>query len=296
MNTYDLMIIGPATRDINLDYTGAEDRSSGGAVTFCTPAARAAGAKVFAAVKISPDDGDIIEGFHMPPEDIALLPSEKTTLMKNVYFTPDRERRDASCPAQSGPILPEEIPDVDCRLYHLAGLLYGDFPNELIEYLHNKGMVSADAQGFLRHNENGKLCFHDWADKLKYLPYMDFLKTDAAEAEILTGLTDRVEAAKQLYAWGAREILISHNTEMLAYNGTDLFTCPVKARNLSGRTGRGDTTFAAYLAMRMTGAAMKEALLYATACVSLKMETPGVFRRTKADVEAYIREFYSVNL
>ena len=58
---------------------------------------------------------------------------------------------------------------------------------------------------------------------------------------------------------------------MLAYNGTDLFTCPVKARNLSGRTGRGDTTFAAYLAMRMTGAAMKEALLYATACVSLKI-------------------------
>ena len=293
MKTYDLMIIGPATRDVNIDYTGAEDRSAGGAVTFCTPAARAAGAEVFAAVKIAPSDGDIIEGFHMAPADIALLPSEKTTLMKNVYFTPDRERRDASCPAQSGPILPGEIPDVNCRLYHLAGLLYGDFPNELIEFLHTKGMVSADAQGFLRHNENGRLCFHDWADKLKYLPYMDFLKTDAAEAEILTGLTDRAAAAKQLYAWGAREILISHNTEMLAYNGTDLFTCPVKARNLSGRTGRGDTTFAAYLAMRMTGAGMEEALLYATACVSLKMETPGVFRGTKADVEAYIREFYA---
>ena len=293
MKTYDLMIIGPATRDLNIDYTGAEDRSAGGAVTFCTPAAAAAGAKVFAAVKISPEDGDIIEGFRMDPADIALLPSEKTTLMKNVYFTPDRERRDASCPAQSGPILPEEIPNVDCRLYHLAGLLYGDFPNELIEFLHTKGMVSADAQGFLRHNENGKLYFHDWADKLKYLPYMDFLKTDAAEAEILTGLTDRAAAAKQLYAWGAREILISHNTEMLAYNGTELLTCPVKARNLSGRTGRGDTTFAAYLAMRMTGADMGEALLYATACVSLKMETPGVFRGTKADVEAYIKEFYA---
>lgn len=292
MNAYDLMIIGPATRDLNIDYTGAEDRSTGGAVTFCTPAATAAGAKVFAAVKISPADRDIIEGFRMSPEDVALLPSEKTTLMKNVYFTPDRERRDAGCPAQSDPILPEEIPDVDCRLYHLAGLLYGDFPNELIEFLHGKGLVSADVQGFLRHNEAGKLCFHDWADKMKYLPYMDFLKTDAAEAEILTGLTDRAAAARQLYAWGAREIVISHNTEMLAYNGRDLFTCPVKARNLSGRTGRGDTTFGSYLAMRMTGAGMEEALLYATACVSLKMETPGVFTGTRTDVENYIREFY----
>lgn len=292
MNTYDLMIIGPATRDVNIDYTGAEDHSTGGAVTFCTPAARAAGAKVFAAVKISPEDGDIIEGFRVPPEDIALLPSRKTTLMKNVYFTPDRERRDASCPAQSDPILPEEIPEADCRLYHLAGLLYGDFPNALIESLHEKGLVSADAQGFLRHNEGGKLRFHDWADKRKYLPFMDFLKTDAAEAEILTGLTDREAAAKQLYAWGAKEIVISHNTEMLAYDGKELLTCPVKARNLSGRTGRGDTTFGAYLAMRMTGAGMGEALLYATACVSLKMETPGVFRGTRADVEEYIRQFY----
>ena len=44
MKAYDLMIIGPATRDLNIDYTGAEDRSTGGAVTFCTPAATAAGA------------------------------------------------------------------------------------------------------------------------------------------------------------------------------------------------------------------------------------------------------------
>ena len=79
---------------------------------------------------------------------------------------------------------------------------------------------------------------------------------------------------------------------MLAYDGKRLCTCPVKARNLSGRTGRGDTTFGAYLAMRVTGADMEEALNYATACVSLKMETPGVFRGTRADVEEYRRLFY----
>jgi len=292
MKEYDLMIIGPATRDVNIDYTGAEDRSVGGAVTFCTPAARAAGAEVFAAVKISPADADIMDVFKLPDADKALLPAEHTTLMRNEYFTPDRERRNASCPAQSGPILPREVPDVPCKLYHLAGLLYGDFPNVLIEALRERGRVSADAQGFLRHNEGGKLCFHDWADKRKYLPYIDILKTDAAEAEILTGLTDRAQAAKQLYDWGAREILISHNTEMLVYDGERFYTCPVKARNLSGRTGRGDTTTGAYLAMRLQGADIETALRYATACVSLKMETPGVFTGTRADVEAYLKEFY----
>ena len=111
--------------------------------------------------------------------------------------------------------------------------------------------------------------------------------------EILTGLTDRREAAKQLYAWGAKEILISHNSEMLVYDGKDFFTCPVKARNLSGRTGRGDTTFGAYLAKRMTGSPIAEALLFATAAVSLKMEAPGPLSASEADIQKYIDEFYA---
>lgn len=293
MDRYDLLILGPATRDVNIDYTGAEDRSVGGAVTFCTPAARTAGARVFAAVKIAPEDRDILDVFDLPAGDVALLPSGKTTLMRNRYFTPDRERREAACPAQSDPICPAELPEAEWKLCHLAGLLYGDFPNELLEELPRRGLLSADAQGFLRHNEDGKLCFHDWADKRRYLPYLDFLKTDAAEAEILTGLSDREAAARQLFDWGAREVMVSHNSEMLVYDGREILRCPVRARNLSGRTGRGDTTFGAYLGMRMTGHGAAEALLYATACVSLKMETPGVFRGTRGDVEEYISRFYS---
>lgn len=293
MKHYDLLILGPATRDVNIDYTGAEDRSVGGAVTFCTPAASAAGAAVFAGVKIAPEDADIMDVISLGAEDKALLPSAKTTLMRNEYFTPDRERRKALCPAQSDPITPDELPEISYSLCHLAGLLYGDFPPELIEALHERALLSADAQGFLRHNEEGRLCFHDWADKRRYLPYMRFFKTDAAEAEILTGLDDREAAARLLCEWGAQEVMVSHNTEMLVCDGKDVCRCPVKARNLSGRTGRGDTTFGSYLAMRLTGHNMAQSLLYATACVSLKMETPGVFRGTRADVEAYIRAFYS---
>ena len=123
------------------------------------------------------------------------------------------------------------------------------------------------------------------------LPYIRYLKTDAAEAEIMTGTADRREAAKMLYDWGAKEILITHNTEVLAYDGKEFFTCPIRARNLSGRTGRGDTTFAAYINERLD-ADVPAALLTATALVSLKMETPGPFRGTRKDVEDYIAAFY----
>ena len=293
MKAYDVMIIGPATKDINIDYTGEESRIVGGAVTFCAPAAAAAGAKVFAAIKASPKDEEVPRAFLMPKEDTLILPSEYTTQMRNEYFTADREKRRASCTAQSDPVLPGEIPLVSRKLTHLAGLLYGDFPNALIESLKEQSKLTADIQGFLRCNENGQLVFHDWKDKRTYLPYFDILKTDAAEAEILTGLSDRQAAARQLIAWGVPEVLISYNTEMLAYDGKRLCLCPVKSRNLSGRTGRGDTVFGSYIAMRALGADLKEALSFATACVSLKMETPGPFRGSRTDVENYQREFYS---
>lgn len=289
---YDLMIIGPATRDENIDYTGNVVHEIGGAVFFCAASAKAANAKVCASVKINPADTDILDAFLLDRDDVYLLPAADTTLMRNTYFTADRERRKAECLKQSDAITPDQIPAVDCGLYHLAGLLYGDFPNELIVALSERGKVSADIQGFLRHNEGGTMNFHDWKDKMAYLRYFDFLKTDAAEAEILTGTDDRRAAAKMLYDWGAKEILISHNSEMLVYDGKDYYTCPVKARNLSGRTGRGDTTFGAYLAKRMTGAAVPDALLFATAAVSLKMESPGPLRGTEADVMQYIADFY----
>ena len=131
----------------------------------------------------------------------------------------------------------------------------------------------------------------DWADKKEILPQITYLKTDAAEAEILTGTTDREKAAKIVWELGAREILITHNTEVLVYDGKKVYTCPIRARNLSGRTGRGDTTFAAYINERLQND-IKTSLLYATATVSLKMETPGPFKGSIADVEKYINEFY----
>ncbi len=111
------------------------------------------------------------------------------------------------------------------------------------------------------------MAFHDWADKKEILPLIDYLKTDAAEAEILTGTNDRVKAAHMLHEWGAKEVMISHNTELLVYDGEKIYTCPIKARNLSGRTGRGDTAFAGYINERQH-ASVEEALLWATALVS----------------------------
>ena len=294
MAKYSSVIIGHPTVDLNTDHLGNTVKIVGGAVLFSSASAYALGHKVAAVAKMSAEDKAFrMEAFTLPDEDIYCIESGKSTDMVNIYHTPDKERRTSKCLSKGDPFTAAEIPEFDTELYHLAGLVYGDFNADIIKNLSKKAPVAVDVQAFLRHvADDGSMFFKDWEEKLECLPYITYLKTDAAEAEILTGCKDRRLAAKHLYSWGAREILITHNSEVLVYDGKDFYTCPIRARNLSGRTGRGDTTFAAYLNERMTKS-ISEALLMATATVSLKMETPGPLKASREDIEKYIEEFYS---
>jgi len=291
-NQYDVLVIGPVSLDHNIDYLGNERKELGGAVVASGFAAARSGNKTALFTKCNSKDANLQERFAPSGADLYWAESKATCSIRNQYFTADKEKRACTSMGVCDAFKFEELPDIDTRIYHFAGLVYGDFDGELFAEAAKHGKVAVDVQCLLRHVEADKtMAFHDWADKKKYLPCIDFLKTDAAEAEILTGLTDRAEAAKLLYSWGAKEIMITHNTEVLIYDGKEIYTCPIKARNLSGRTGRGDTTFAGYITERLR-ADIPEALQYCTALVSLKMETPGPFMGTREDVLDYIREFY----
>ena len=292
---YSTLIIGHICRDKNTDHLGVTEYRAGGAALYSSAAAYAVGGNAAVLTKTAPADADLLTEFTLPADRVINLPSGSTTRMENTYFTPDREKRKSVCAAQGDPFTPDELPaGLEAAIYHLAGLVYGDYADGMIPFLAQRGSVAVDVQGFLRHvdRENGgAMYFADWADKEKLLPCIRYLKTDAAEAEILTGTTDRAAAARQLHAWGAEEVLITHNTEALLYADGEVLTCPLKPRSLIGRTGRGDTTFAVYLNERLTRPAA-DALPFAAAAVSLKMETPGPFNGTRADVEAYIDAFY----
>ena len=287
------MVIGPVSIDYNIDYQGNERREIGGAVVASGFAAAGSGVRTAVFCKSNEKDADIKERFEGIQADLYWKSSSSTCSIRNQYFTADKEKRQCTSLGVCDPFRFEEIPQADTKVYHFAGLVYGDFDGPLFEEAARHGKVALDVQCMLRHVEaDSSMKFHDWEDKEKYLPLMDYFKTDAAEAEIITGLSDRAEAARQLYAWGAKEIVITHNTEVLVYDGKEILTCPIKARNLSGRTGRGDTVFAGYIAARQEGKSVQEALLYCTALVSLKMETPGPYRGTRQDVLDYIKEFY----
>ena len=293
MKRYDTLTIGHISLDYNIDYQDNQIIEVGGAVIYSSAAAYAGGYKVAVVTKVAPQDKDRLSAFVIDKDDIYYIPSSESTSIRNKYHTADKERRTCTCIGQGDSFKIEDIKDFDTNIYHFAGLIYGDFDGEIIKWASKRGKVAVDVQALLRHanRETGEMYFEDWSEKKEILPYIDYLKTDAAEAEILTGLTDRKEAAKLLHEWGAKEVVITHNTEVLAYDGNNFYTCPIRARNLSGRSGRGDTTFAAYITERQQES-MEKALLWATATVSTKMEAPGPYKGKREDIVEYIHLMY----
>ena len=290
---FDTMIIGQICMDTNTDFDGRTEHRYGGAVLFSGHAAAAMTTGQVAVVPKCVPGGDIdpYQAFaDCPNVRVFARPTHANTVMKNVYFTADREKRRSRCLAVIDGYTPEDIPAEETLVYHLAGLTAGDISGELIRELSKRADVAVDVQCMMRHVlEDRTLKLFDWEEKKEYLPYIRYLKTDAAEAEALTGTADREEAARMLYSWGAKEVMITHNTEVLVYDGSAMYRAPLRPRNLSGRTGRGDTTFAGYLIERQHSG-IQEAVNFAAALVSLKMETPGPFTGSREDVEAYRQE------
>ena len=289
---FDFFVMGHISLDENI-YPGSVEKNVGGAILYSSSVYTALGKRVALLTKLSSSDYSSIEKLDVPQKDIFLINSKKTTSIRNVYLDESRERRVSTALALADPFLIEEIPKgLKVKVIHFASLIYGEYQPELLGFFSGKGKIAVDVQGFLRNvGEDGKLVYKPWKEKEQYLPHIDYLKTDAAEAEFLTGQRDTREAAKVLHQLGAREIVITHHSEVIAYDGFTFYNYPLKAKNLSGRTGRGDTCFSAYLSERLNKD-IGYSLLFATALTSIKLANPGPFRGTRDEVDSFIKENY----
>ena len=155
----------------------------------------------------------------------------------------------------------------------------------------NYQSLSVDMQSFVRHihpvTKNHE--FSDVADKKEIAAMMDKLKLDIVEAKLLTGTDDLEKAALMVESWGCPEVMITHSEGVLARVNGKTYYEKFSNSNVSGRTGRGDTTFAAYLSHRLDHG-VPESLKFAAALVSIKMETPGPFSGTLEEVHKRIQE------
>ncbi len=289
---YDLVCIGNYTKDTIISPAGIR-YVDGGAVNYAAHAAARLGLRTAVVTRLARDDARVVEKFEQAGVNCFAVYSAHSTLMKLEYPTTDPDIRHLSVAATAGTITAEQVENVQARAAVIGSSLRGEVGSDVIPMLKARGcLVAADMQGYVRVLRGVELKYERWEEMQTTLAQVDIVKSDAVEAEFLTGETDLRKAALFYAAMGPQEIVLTHKDGVLVYaNGIfrDIAFHPVR---MDGRSGRGDTCIGTYVAVRLSRPP-GEAGVWAAAVTSLKMEDLGPFNRSIAEVEALIHAKYN---
>jgi len=269
-----------------IPFGGSPRVAPGSAVLCGALAAACIGTSVAVVTRMAPKDEEILEPMRQAGIAVRVIPADITTYMRVVHPSADVDDRQMFQLANAGRFTASEIPAMDVRQVHLAGITDQEFDLEFVRGMKARGyFLSADMQSFVRQVDpvTRRISFADVVDKAEIASLLDMVKLDVVEARVLTGTDDLERAAVAFEDWGCPETVITRADGVLARVNGKTYWEPFSNRSVVGRTGRGDTTFAAYMARRL-GHDPGPSLRFAAALVSLKMEKAGPFDGTLADV------------
>jgi len=292
MKNYDVLYIGNYTKDTIVSPSGTR-YVDGGAVNYAAHAAAKLGMNVAVVTRLAKEDSHVVDKFTQAGIDCFATYTPQSTLMKLEYPTTDPDIRHLSVTGTAGSITASDVENIDTRAAVIGSSLRGEVELDVIHSLKNKKVfVAVDMQGFVRVLRGTELKYEPWDEMQSALARVDVVKSDAVEAEFLTGETDIYKAAKYYAKMGPREIVLTHKDGLLIYADGKFHEMNFYPVRLDGRSGRGDTCVGTYVARRLS-LAPREAGIWAAAVTSLKMENLGPFNRTLGEVEAFIHEKYN---
>ncbi len=239
---------------------------------------------------LAPSEYKAVEDLRAKGIQVEVLPSRKTVYFENIYGENQDDRKQRVL-AKADPFTVEELKDEEAKFFHLGSLLSDDFSLDVVKLLSGKGKLAVDAQGYLREVRGEQVYPTDWKDKREALKYIDILKVNEHEAEVLTGFKDFKQAALQLAEWGVKEVLLTLGSlGSIIYAESTFYKIPAyPAKNVVDATGCGDTYSMGYLYMRNKGASYEEAGCFAAALSTIKLEKSGPFSGTEEQVWDIIR-------
>jgi sugar/nucleoside kinase (ribokinase family) len=292
---YDITFVGHMCYDEIIPFGGKPHVAPGSAVLCGAMVAPRIGKTVAAVVKMAKKDEHILQPMKDAGVDTYLIPSKETTYSRVLHESENVDERKLTIVRSAGIITINDVPMLKSMCVHLAGISDTEFDMALMKGLKSRGYsLSVDIQSFVRHVTpvTHEIQFSDVMNKKDIAGMMDKLKLDVVEARILTGTDDLEKAAAIVESWGCPETVITHAQGVLARVNGKTYYEKFSNSNVSGRTGRGDTTFSAYLSWRLDHNP-GESLKFAAALVSIKMETPGPFKGTLEDVLRRLKEKHS---
>ncbi len=290
--TYDIVCIGNYTKDTIITPSGTT-YVDGGAVNYAAHAVARLGMSVAVVTRLAEEDKRVVDAFLKAGIDCFPTYTPHSTCMLLEYPTTNPDVRNLSVAATAGTISAGHIEGLDTKSVIIGSSLRGEVGLDVIHRLHQKQvLLGLDVQGFVRVLRNKELRYEPWSEMKETLSYVDILKSDAVEAEYLTGEADIYKAAHAYAQMGPKEIVLTHKDGLLIYANEQFHDLKFHAQQLSGRSGRGDTCAGTYVAMRLSKSP-QEAGIWAAAVTSLKMEKLGPFNRSIQEVEYLIHSKYN---
>ncbi len=273
-----IKFIGHVCIDKNV-IRGETETFYGGGVMQGSITAQRLGATASVLTKCADTDRHHYTSFQEAGVEATFLPSRETTSIRNVYPSNNPDDRQSFLIARADPFSPSDLGEPGVDVVHLNPLWFGEFPPYLLADLRPRvGVLSGDAQGFLRHAPNtGEMVYRDLAEKNRVLSTFDVFKVDSKEAGILTGLDDVRRAARAVGDLGPKVVILTHGAGVCVFNGSEYYESPFTGFTLEGRTGRGDTCTAAFL-YAMSRMNLKDATAFAAEITSRKMQYRGPYR------------------
>ncbi|MBM3852429.1 MAG: hypothetical protein FJ399_04655 [Verrucomicrobia bacterium] len=289
---YDLVIFGNYTKDTIVSAAGTR-LVDGGGFNYGAHVAALMRLKTAAVTRLAREDEHVIAALRQLGVDAFATFTPCSTHMRLEYPTANPDERVLTVTQTAGSFSPDQFAHLESRFWVINASTRGEVGLDVIQALRAKGgRLVADAQGFVRTiGQGGRLQFDAWPGKEEILPHIDILKTDNVEALALTGLADLPAAARVIAGWGPAEVVLTHRDGVLVHAAGELHAAPFRHEKLVGRSGRGDTCIASYVARRLS-APPADAAIWAAAVTSLKMEAEGPIRKTMGDVEEFIRRRY----
>jgi sugar/nucleoside kinase (ribokinase family) len=276
IESHDLVLIGHLSKDIIIIDGERKHSAVGGSVYYAAFAAKPAGIQLLVITKLAIQDYGMLGDFWQQAVPVLPLFCRQTTVMEDIFEKHNNYTRRSRILSLASPFTAEDIPVESAKIYLVAGLLYGEIPEPLIEELSDRGKVAVDAQTFLRRLDGMELVHEDWGKKETYLPLIDFFKADLDEAKIITGEVSLEAILEKIHAWGVKEAMITDNPGVTVSDGTAKLFAPFPSYNIESRSGRGDTCFASYLSWRIRHSPA-ESLEYAAQITSKKLLRPGPY-------------------
>jgi len=292
MALYDIVFVGHTATGEIVPFKKPPHPEAGGPAPYAAMAAARCMKRIALLTRLAKNDSHVLEPLKSAGIDIYIQPAEVTTHVRIVQPSANPDEREMILTKNSGFFKIDEIPQLEPCLVHLDGMTNQEFTMEFMVELRRRGFrLCIDMQSFILQVDDKTWRIHlkDVPEKQEIIGMADIVKLDVAEAKVLTGSDDLHKAAAMIEEWGCPETIITRSDGVLAHvRGRDYFA-PFSNRSVVGRTGRGDTTLAAYLTQR-TDHPVEYALEFAAAMASIKMETPGPYMGTMEDVLVRMRK------